>query len=866
MRRAVVVLSVLASIALLGLSSAAFAADRVVHVKVRADSEHPGMEAFRAMDGNAGSIWHSRWRYPTTKLPHEIVVDLGEPREITGFTYRPRAHAAGKSAIKDYEVYLSDRHEESVPLAKGSAIAKGAFVKKQGDNVVKFDAPVKGRYFRLRALSNVDEEATWAGMAELRIHCEGVKFVGKPWSLLMDFPKAGEEAIRLIEGFPLLRKLLEMPAPWKWGPKALKDRLFRREMPGALESALDFGEMELACGTQERPGLYIDRRVGHDWRTTTSKEWGKKRMGDWPGQKVWDHYANVTDYYVYNPARPLIRLHLGYPPTGWAHMMKVTYPELPDSARKDVPARIEKIVKALEPYGAKRLPLKHNHIRQYLLPGGTRMTVRDKTTGTEVKVKIDFEPAEPTPSRAALRAFPGAEGYGAFTPGGRGGKVYIVTTLEDYLPEDRPGMKKGFRGSPGFPPIPKEDPIPGSLREAVEAEGPRIVLFGVSGTIALKAPLRIKHPYLTLVGHTAPGEGVQIRNWWITTHGSNIHDVVLRYLRIRVGEVKGPGNLRRVRAEQSEGISFSGMNIIVDHCEFAYGNDEIVSLGTYPSGTLYRGVRALSSFQWNYTYGAPTASTHDKGNHSMGYMLGFYGFLSFHHNLTAHITRRNPRAGGLGLDWRNNVLYHYQGSGYGGEPNDIMMNYIGNTQKRGGWGHAFLARTGDVAYLYGRDNVGVSNPPFRARPETIMDRPWNSEPVKTDPAKVAYEKILKYGGADLPVRDVITTFISEGTRNNTGNYCGTPADWPHGGYATYKPAKPAPDTDKDGMPDWWEKKHGLNPKNASDNAADKDKDGYTNVEEYINDTDPTKFVDYRKPENNVHSLHRKDTIHRRKER
>jgi len=111
-----VVFAILTAITSLGASSATFAADRVVNVKVRADSEHPGMEAFRTMDGNPGSIWHSRWRYPTKDLPHEIVVDLGEAREITGFTYLPRAHAAGKSAIKDYEVYLSDRPEESVPL------------------------------------------------------------------------------------------------------------------------------------------------------------------------------------------------------------------------------------------------------------------------------------------------------------------------------------------------------------------------------------------------------------------------------------------------------------------------------------------------------------------------------------------------------------------------------------------------------------------------------------------------------------------------------------------------------------------------------------------------------------------------------
>ena len=183
MRRTVVVVSVLATIVLLGLSGAALAEERVVHVAVRADSEHPGMEAFKAMDGHPGTFWHSVWRGAVTNLPHEIVVDLGEPREITGFTCLPRAHAAGKSAIKDYEVYLSDRPEAKKPLAKGVPVAKGAFVKKQGENVVKFDAPVKGRYFRLRALSNITGQPTWAGIGELTLHCEGVKFVARPPSV-----------------------------------------------------------------------------------------------------------------------------------------------------------------------------------------------------------------------------------------------------------------------------------------------------------------------------------------------------------------------------------------------------------------------------------------------------------------------------------------------------------------------------------------------------------------------------------------------------------------------------------------------------------------------------------------------------------
>ena len=180
MRRAVVVLSVLAAIALLGLSGAALAEDRVVRVAVRADSEHPGLEAVKAMDGNPGTFWLSIWRGAVTPLPHELVVDLGEPRTITGFTYLPRP-SGNYGNIKDYEVYLSDKPEAKKPLAKGTPVAKGTFENEVGESVVKFKAPVKGRYFRLRALSNVTGEATWAGIGELTLHCKGVKFVGKPW-------------------------------------------------------------------------------------------------------------------------------------------------------------------------------------------------------------------------------------------------------------------------------------------------------------------------------------------------------------------------------------------------------------------------------------------------------------------------------------------------------------------------------------------------------------------------------------------------------------------------------------------------------------------------------------------------------------
>jgi len=217
MRRAVVVLSVLAAIALLGLSSAALAANRVVYVGVRADSEHFGSEAFLAMDGNPATIWHSLWRprAAVTPLPHELVVDLGGVYEISGFTYVPRP-GSRNGRIKDYEAYLSGPKTTSLPLARniGKPVAKSAFPKPDGENVVKFAAPVKGRYFRLRVLSNVTGQATWAGIGELTLHCEGVRFVGQSWALAR-----GKLRLSKVIGSHMV---LQRDAPaviWGWGKK-----------------------------------------------------------------------------------------------------------------------------------------------------------------------------------------------------------------------------------------------------------------------------------------------------------------------------------------------------------------------------------------------------------------------------------------------------------------------------------------------------------------------------------------------------------------------------------------------------------------------------------------------------------------------
>jgi len=158
------------------------------------------------------------------------------------------------------------------------------------------------------------------------------------------FPLIGEEGGNFRTGFPVLRKLLELNDPWQGDvlKNVFPTHFDRGHTWGLSRDKLPKEPMELMCGTKENPVLFVDRRYTHDWRYITEKEWKEKKWVDWPGLKVWDYWAYVTDFYVYNPARPLIRLHLGVPPVGWSHMMKpVMLPDLPQSVRKDIPAKLE---------------------------------------------------------------------------------------------------------------------------------------------------------------------------------------------------------------------------------------------------------------------------------------------------------------------------------------------------------------------------------------------------------------------------------------------------------------------------------------------------------------------------------------------
>ena len=437
-------------------------------------------------------------------------------------------------------------------------------------------------------------------------------------------------------------------------------------------------------------------------------------------------------------------------------------------------------------------------------------------------------------------AFPTAEGYGKYTVGGRGGAVYEVTNLND-------------SGE-------------GSLRAAVEAKGPRTVVFRISGTISLTKNLEIKNPFITIAGQTAPGDGIALKNYPLIIAAD---EVIIRYIRVRFGNESG-GEADAVSARFTK-------NLIVDHVSASWSVDETMSIYHCDNITV----------QWSLISESMFNSNHVKGAHGFGGIWGAnYG--TYHHNLIAHNSSRNPRfASGSGnTDFRNNVIYNwgYQSS-YGGESQQTgdprfsftNINMVANYYKPGP-----ATQPGEVSYRianpatrngandfgkwYIADNVVVGNAKVTAdnwnggvQPQggsaflagLRLDKPWSAMPINQQTAEQAYLAVLRNVGATLPKRDAIDARIVEETRNGTATFEGQTykqtkvlpdkskksgiidSQKDVGGWTELK-STPAPtDTDHDGMPDDWEIKNGLNPKNADDRNKVAD-DGYTMLEEYIN--------------------------------
>ena len=419
-------------------------------------------------------------------------------------------------------------------------------------------------------------------------------------------------------------------------------------------------------------------------------------------------------------------------------------------------------------------------------------------------------------SLASVPAFPGAQGYGAYTPGGRGGRVIAVTSL----------AAEG----------------PGTLAEALQAEGPRIIVFRVGGTIELTGDLDITEPYVTVAGQTAPGDGICIRGGGIVV---KTHNVVLRHLRIRVGDHPvgaRPGNRDALFITGRPGESY---NVIVDHCSVSWAIDE--TLGTWYGPTNV-------TFQWCLISESLLDSLHPEGPHGMGVLFGSSGGqrISMHHCLIAHHNRRHPRISihqerePVILDFRNNVIYNF-GNTFGIFLGRTHANYIGNTVKKGADSRSREQLNGNADRFYQAGNVltwrqaGLEPNPQMG----LLDQPLETAPVATHSASQAYDLVLRYAGATLPVRDVIDDRIVQETRDGSGQIIDSPRDV--GGWPEYAGGEAPADRDGDGMPDAWEQAHDLNPDDAADGKADPDGDIYTNVEEFLNQTDPRQHTDGNEP-------------------
>ncbi|MEI9945755.1 MAG: pectate lyase [Chitinophagaceae bacterium] len=439
---------------------------------------------------------------------------------------------------------------------------------------------------------------------------------------------------------------------------------------------------------------------------------------------------------------------------------------------------------------------------------------------------------------ATAIAFPGAEGFGKYTTGGRGGKIFIVSNLND----------KG----------------PGSFREAVEAKGKRIIVFTVSGTIHLETKLSIKGD-ITIAGQSAPGDGICLADNSVGISGDNI---IIRYLRFRMGDKYQRGGMVDGNGGDDAFGGARRKNIIIDHCSMSWSTDEIFSVYAGDSTTLQWN---LISEPLNYSYHYETGDK-DYEHHGFG---GIWGgkHLSAHHNLFAHCNNRNPRFDGIrnspeeNVDYRNNIIYNWGSNniyaGEGGNYN-IVNNYFKygpstgkNVRYRivnpGKWEKPIIpfgkyyvnGNYVDGAEDISKNNwlgVHMGNDGTEAdKKETVTDKPFASVEIPLQSAKDAYSATLESVGASYK-RDTLDERIVNDVKNRVGKFIDVQGGFPHGteyeltinAWPALK-SLPAPaDSDKDGMPDDWEKSNGLNPADVTDASAYTLNKNYTNIEMYLN--------------------------------
>ncbi len=433
----------------------------------------------------------------------------------------------------------------------------------------------------------------------------------------------------------------------------------------------------------------------------------------------------------------------------------------------------------------------------------------------------------------SLPAFPGAQGFGKNTTGGRGGAIIEVTNLNDNGP--------------------------GSLRSAINTPGTRTIVFRVSGTIYLNSNLTINHDNLTIAGQTAPGDGICLANYPLNFSANNI---IVRYIRSRLGDVS---------VQETDAINCRNVeNVIIDHCSFSWSVDEVASPYLNKNFTM----------QWCLLSESLYRSVHSKGDHGYG---GIWGgdHVTFHHNLLAHHTSRNPRFNGSRfiagvadhVDYRNNVVYNWGfNSAYGGEPSEIdgtkaQINMVNNYYRSGpatnsgsmryrilepsnnnfGFSDWYI----DGNHVHGYPNATTDNWRYGVQDVTAnekmamrVNQPFSFDIDSTHTPQVAFEHVLANVGCRLPNRDSVDLRVIEETCTGTATYggaftAGTPkgiidSQADVGGWPTLNSTAAPLDSDHDGMPDDWEQNRGLDRMDPNDRNGDDDSDGYTNVEEYLN--------------------------------
>lgn len=449
----------------------------------------------------------------------------------------------------------------------------------------------------------------------------------------------------------------------------------------------------------------------------------------------------------------------------------------------------------------------------------------------------------PTPPAGKVIAFPGADGGGRYTTGGQGGNIYVVTSLEDDI----------------------VDPKIGTLRYGIQTTGKRIIVFNVAGRIDLKGDLSIRSGSVTILGQSAPGDGICLSGYPLLVRANN---VIIRFLRFRMGDLNG-------READALTIEKGHSNIIVDHCSCSWSTDECLSIYGVENATV----------QYCIVSESLNNSVHAKGAH--GY-AGIWGGknTSFHHNLLAHHSSRMPRfdhdyvtEANVGpTDFINNVVYNWGGnSAYGGESrktsgNQRQYNFIANyykpgpatksgvkarllnpTTKCGNCGSSVVPGKFYVVNntMYGSSTVTADNwsgvyPDESSKKEqckSTLRFSFDYCMTKEQTAQEAYDAVLAKVGCSLK-RDAVDariidevqkgTYTYSGSNGSTGGLIDTPADV--GGWPEYTGTKDfSLDTDKDGIPNEWETLHGLDPEDPKDARATTLSKPYLNLEVYLND-------------------------------